>query len=292
MLRHYQGGDHSCSWTSWADIARFSQFNSSSVNFSESLKVEIHPKIDIPIDSEEIYRAAIDMMFQVSDIPTTHTLPNRDFLSPIGPSRIMLRHIAIGKEPSVLTTHTVIWGLNHLILSMTLTKKFCQTLAIVKWEGEEIGSLEVVPRRTLSSIHVPANATAVQQLSDGSSLSLGHFFDRLVTIETEWGKKPVDKHLLYLTGIRAMGDAAEMGLNYECPGIVSTGIQKMRWSLVREPGSHVPIFKAGYSRAAVYDALQRIIRAQRFDEFFVILKFAGELTAVGGFLGPLRTVVS
>ena len=232
------------------------------------------------------------MMFQVSDFPTTHSWPNRDFLSPIGPSRIMLRHNAVGKEHSLLSTHTIIWGLNHLMLSMTLTNKFCQTLAIVKWDGEEIGSLEVVPRRTPSSIDVPANATDVQQLSEGGSLSLGHFFDRLVTIQTEWGKKPVDKHLLYLTGLRAMGDAAEMGLNYECQGIVSTGVRQMKWSLVREPGSHVPIFKAGYSRAAVYDALQRIIRAQRFDEFFVILSFAGEITAVGGFMGPLRAVVS
>ena len=230
------------------------------------------------------------MMFQVSDFPLTHAWPNHVFLSPIGPSAIVLRHSAIGKGRSLLSTHTVIWGLNHLVLSMTLSKKFCQTLAIVKYDGEEIGTIEVVPQRTLLSIYGPANATDSQQLSDEGSLSLGHFFDRLVTIKTEWGKTPVDRHLLYLTGIRAMGDAAEMGLDYQYSGIVTTGIRQMKWSLVREPGSHVPIFKAGHSRAAVYAALQRASRSQRLDELFVIMSFAGDITAVGGFMGPLRAV--
>lgn len=160
-------------------------------------------------------------------------------------------------------------------------------MAILKYDGEEIGSIEAVPRSMPLPVHDPAaNTTKSQQLPrNASSRNLTHPFDRLVTIKSEFGKKPIDKHLIYLTGIKAMGDAAEMGLDHICPGIVTAGLRQTKWSLIREPGMGSPVFKAGYSRVAVYDALRRVVREQRFDELFVIMSFAGDVAAVGGLWG-------
>ena len=246
----------------------------------------------MPIDSEEIYRAAIDMMFKVSDFPLTQAWPNKVFPSPIGPSKILLRHSATGKEYSLLSTHSVIWGLNHLMLSMTLSKKFCQTKAILKFDGDDIGSIEVAPQSTPLISPGPANSTESLQLGNQTLPSIWHSFDRLVTIKTEWGKKAVDRHLMYLTGIKAMGDAAEMGLDHICAGMVTTSIRQMKWSLLREPGMGIPVFKAGYSRVAAFAALLKAIQDQRFDELFVIMSVEGDVTAVGGYIGPLRATIS
>ena len=271
------------------------QINSSSPEFSPSFKIDIITKRDVPIDSEEIYRAAIDMMYKVSDFPLTQEWPNMIFPSPIGPARIMLRHSATVKEASLLNTHTIIWGLNHLLLSMKLAPTFCQTKAILKYDGEEIGSIEAVPRSSMPfPVHDPATANPTdesqQQLPRNASArnTLTHPFDRLVTVKSEYGRKPIGKHLIYLTGIKAMGDAAELGLDLICPGMVTAGLRQTKWSLIREPGRGIPVFRAGYSRVAVYDALRRVVREQRYDELFVIVSFEGDVAAVGGFTGSVR----
>ncbi|KAL8801479.1 MAG: hypothetical protein Q9182_004446 [Xanthomendoza sp. 2 TL-2023] len=119
----------------------------------------------------------------------------------------------------------------------------------------------------------------------GTESGLSHFFDRDVSVGVTYGSKPIDKQLIYLTAIRAMGDAAERGLDTPVPYMITTGIQKVTWKLlrIRPVGSPLPNFKAGHSRMAIFRVIELMLRNQRFMETYVILSVSGEKYALGGF---------
>lgn len=259
-----------------------SQLNSTTLVIPASFKVQVIPNPDVPIDSEEIYRAAIDMMFEVSDNALDQIWPNKRFTSPIGPTVIQLTHNSRGKDPSQVNTQIIIWGLYHLMLSMTVSKLYCQTVAVLRWDDIAIGAIDVNPRRSPILTASSDGELIPLQGDKANSSSLSHFFDRAVTVKIAYGQTPVDRNLIYLTGIKAMGDAAQMGLDEPCNGMISSSIRVTKWSLIREPGHGVPEFKAGYSRIAAFRALGKIIMDQKFLETFVIMDVEGLHTAVGG----------
>ncbi|KAL8696526.1 MAG: hypothetical protein Q9224_002747 [Gallowayella concinna] len=206
----------------------------------------------------------------------------------MGNSEIRLWDNTFGKEKSYLTTQHVIWGLNHLMLSMFLSKQYCHTVAEISWAGEVIGAMTVTtaaPRTPQGPVlDTLPDKTALMTLN-GTESDLSHFFDRDVRVGITYGSKPIDKHLLYLTAIRAMGDAAERGLDTAVPSMITTGIQKVTWKLlrIRPVGSPIPNFKAGHSRMAIYKVLQKLLRDQRYMEIYVILSVVGNKYAIGGF---------
>lgn len=146
--------------------------------------------ITVPIDVEEIYRTAADMMFVVSDYPLTQTWMERTFTSPIGPAAIYVKQSAIGKDQP-LNTQRLIWGLNHMMFDITLSEKYCQTIATLKWDGVEIGTIEIVPRRRMIALQDDAGSEPASNQNGGPIPSLSHFFDKDITINCAYGKKPV-----------------------------------------------------------------------------------------------------
>ncbi|KAL8849553.1 MAG: hypothetical protein Q9221_005487 [Calogaya cf. arnoldii] len=269
-----------------SDVSILSQAESSSLNAGvpSAFKVDVLTNTDIPVDPEKIWRTAIEMMFQVTDFATTETWLDEFFPSPIGNAGIYLIHNSFGKDPSRLTTQHIIWGLNHLMLSMLLSKKYCQTVATLKWEGVAIGALHVAPERQLAlERNVETNRTAPRGL-DRTGEGLSHFFDRDVSIRgVVYSTKPVEEHFIYLTAIKAMGDAAETGLDTPVPKMLTIGIQRVSWKLKHAVESQVWQLKAGHSRIAVYRTLAKMVHDQRFMEIYVIMDLAGDDVAIGGF---------
>lgn len=131
-----------------ADQEHLSQANLSSLDVPPSFKVEMTPDITIPINSNDIYLGAIVMMYQVTDHPLMQPWFDKDWDSPGGTASISIQHNAFGKDPSRLYTQYIIWGLNHILLSMTLRDQFCQTTAVLKWLERQWG-LYVSPDRDL-----------------------------------------------------------------------------------------------------------------------------------------------
>lgn len=249
-----------------------------------AFKVDVTSNSNTPIDPEEVWRTAIEMMFQVTDFAMGDTWLDKFFPSPIGNSGIYLIHNSFGKDPSRLTSQHIIWGMNHLMLSMLLSKKYCETVATVKWGGVPIGALHVAPVRQLELVpHVETNRTAPMAL-DHTKEGLSHFFDRDVSIRgVVYSTKPVEEHLIYLTAIRAMGDAAEKGLDTPVPKMLTMGIQRVSWKLKHAVESRVGELKAGYSRIAVFRTLAKMVHDKRFMEIYVIMDLAGDDVAIGGF---------
>ncbi|KAL8770503.1 MAG: hypothetical protein Q9209_003758 [Squamulea sp. 1 TL-2023] len=252
-----------------------SQANSSNLNAGvpPAFKVDITSNTDVPINPEEIWRASLNMMFRVTDFALTDTWLDKTFPSPIGSSAILLTSGSTGKEPSRLTSQHVIWGLNHLMLSMLLSKKYCQTAAVLKWEGVRIGILEIAARQRLE---------LVSDSGSDRTTRLSHFFDKDISLrDIVYGQTPIERYLVYLTAIRAMGEAAQKGLDTPVPAMFTRGIQLVSWSLIHQAGS--PGLKAGHSRITVYTALANMVRDNRFSEMYLVLDVRGEKFAIGRF---------
>lgn len=247
--------------------------------------MDVQPDTSIPIDSEKIWRAAIFMMFSVTDYPLERTWLGRSFPSPLGDTEIRLQTNSVGKDPSHLTTQHIIWGLNRLMLSMKLSKEYCQTEAKIEFEGVLIGAIVVAHQKSWKSAPDTKDDKPASIALNRAESRLSHFFDRDVNVGVAYGDKEIDKDLIYLTAIKAMGNAAENGLDTPVPFVVTTGIQRVTWKLlrIRSVGSQVPDFKAGHSRMAVYRTLSKLIYDQKFMEIYVVLDIVGTKCALGGF---------
>lgn len=265
-----------------------SHSNPSGLDVPPEFKVEVSQDFTVPIDSEMIYRTALRVMYAVSDIGLRQTWLDRDWSSSDGESGIFLEHRDFGgKFPSKLETRHVIWGFNYMLLAMTLSRQYCQTIAVLKWEGAAVGAIYVARR---ASFGLAWDAEATNQTDDALQL-LPQDQDRAganeaVELSVSYaGATPIDRDLIYLTAIKAMGDAAEQGLDQPVPAIITTGIRKTSWELLSGAGtaSFPGILRPRHSRFAVFKTVFKLIEDDRFQKIYVWLKVDGINTAAGGF---------
>ncbi|KAI4238285.1 MAG: hypothetical protein LQ349_001207 [Xanthoria aureola] len=261
------------------DRLPLSQADVTDLNVPAAFKVELFRDSRIPIDSNEIYRAATDMMVEVTGRPLMEPWLDRDWRSPIGDSGIYIQHSSYGKDPSRLYTQYLIWGLNHILLSMTLSDSYCQTTATLKYRGAPVGEIHIVKRPPGGqpwSTQEPSALMTFNQQTPGS-LAYVNF-----EIKIAYGAKPVPKKIIYLTAIKAMGEACEKGLSAVLPGMFTRGIREVIWKLIGMSQSGRMI-EAGYSRMAVIKTLARMVSEEHFSETFVWAKVDGRAAGIGGF---------
>ncbi|KAL8790196.1 MAG: hypothetical protein Q9213_000727 [Squamulea squamosa] len=249
------------------------------VGVPDTFKVELDSDPSKPINSKEIYQAAADMMYQVTEHPLMHPWLDRDWKSPLGQSGIYIRHNSFGKDPSRLYTQFIIWGLNHVLLSMTLLDSYCQTTAVLKYQGNPVGAIYVVQRPPVGKFWSPQrqSAPAAFQQKDSKSLTFTH-----VDIRVTYGEKPIAQSIIYLTAIKAMGEACEKGLSAVVRGMFTTSIQQVTWKLFAL-SQRDPTIEAGYSRVAVVKTLAKMVFDDHFSDVFVWAKVDGRAAAIGGF---------
>ena len=166
---------------------------------------------------------------------------------------------------------------------MTVSGKYCETMAVMKWEGAEIGYLRVVENPPGSKAMMQGNQTATILQLASSDNAPPLTVERDVKVTVAFGTRPIDRNLIWLTAIRAMGDAAEKGLEVPVPSITTTGIRQTSWTLRRLDGFAVPVLRPGHSRIAIASTLAKMFKEQRFREVTVGVNVDGIRTAVGGF---------
>ncbi|KAL8953345.1 MAG: hypothetical protein Q9222_000807 [Ikaeria aurantiellina] len=265
-----------------SELQILSSLNVSDLGIPPDFKVEITSDTTTSILDEELFRVAIHMMYDVSGLPITDTWLDRDWNSKVGPSSIRVEHRDFGKGLSQLSTQYIIWGLNHLMLSMYLSRRFCATTAALKWQGTQVGAIHVIKRAS----SVLSNATqdntgslSFAQVDSASNLNTEHL-DIEVRISAS---PPIDRQVIFLTAIKAMGDAAEAGLDQPVRSLSTQGVQQTSWSLVGGVEAFTGILKPSYSRAAVVRTLGVMIEVNNFRNTYVWIKADGRNTAVGGF---------
>ena len=208
-------------------------------------------------------------MVQVTDRPLMEAWQDRDWKSPVGNSGIYIRHNRYGRDPSRLYTQYIIWGLNYLLLSMTLTGRYCQITAMLSYRGLPVGTIHIATQSPVGEFRSAQEPQASAASDD-------------LEIRVSYGPRPLPKNVVYLTAIQAMGEACEKGLSAAVPGMFTVGLQLVTWKLLPMP-QHERVIKAGYSRMAVIKTLARMALDQQFFEAFVWVKVDGRDTGIGGF---------
>ena len=263
----------------------YSQINASSLDIPREFKIEITSHPEVSIGSEGIYRSAVSMMFDVSALPLDHVWIDREWASRGEAARIYLEFKDFGgKSSSQLRTQHVIWGLNHLMLSMTLSNVYCQTLARLRWQGIEVGTIyvakrapfDIVPKRDFNALeHVIAQNNTATSFLTGD--------DNVECIFSFTGTTPMDRNVIYLTGIKAMGEAAEKGLYQPVRELVTIGIRQVTWKLISGLAGFPGTLKPAHSRVAVLRTVAAMVREERFQKVHIWIKVDGISTAAGGF---------
>ena len=223
-------------------------------------------------------------MYEVTEFPLTHAWFDRDWSSPDGNMGIFVEHKAFGKkDPSELYTRFVMWGLYHLMLSITLSRRYCQTIAILKWQGVPVGAIYVAKKASLRHEWDSGEQNGVPmqlaQQQDQGSLSNNEDVD----VVFGWvGDVPIPRELIYLTTIKAISEAGERGLDQPVPALLTTSIQRVSWNLhggVSFPG----ILRPRHSRIAALRTLAKMQKDERFQKVKVRISIDGLNTAAGGF---------
>ncbi|KAL9600296.1 MAG: hypothetical protein Q9219_003246 [cf. Caloplaca sp. 3 TL-2023] len=271
----------------------FGPTQSSNVEF----KVEIVPDPNTPsLDKEEVYRTSINVMYDVTATLLDYPWGDRAWASVNGNVAIYLTPKDFGgKESSHMYTQFLIWGLNHLILSMNLSNRYSRTIATMKWNGHEIGSLYIANKedRSLPPAIIPQNQTdtleqlILQQQQQQQQKQQPHI---PVSADTETveitidysGNAPIDRYLIYLTVLKALGEAAEHGLNRRAEKLLTMGLRRVQWQLIGGTGAFTGPFKAAHSRIAVMKTVAAMIQDQRFQRTHVWVRVDGRNTAAGG----------
>ncbi|KAL8787666.1 MAG: hypothetical protein Q9213_002097 [Squamulea squamosa] len=224
------------------------------------------------------------MMYHVTDTSLAHPWVAGNWRSEIGPSGIHLKYQhQSGKDLSHLFTQYVIWGLNHLMLSMYLSRQFCHTSAKLIWRGDQVGTIIVTERASLGFAPDTKDQTGTAQT--GHQLGSGGMTaneDVEVFVKFR-GHTPIDRQLIYLTAIKAMGEAAEIGLEHHVKSLSTMGIQRVSWRLVSGTETFTGPLTPGHSRNAIIEALAVMIHDHRFQNTDVWVKVHGQDTAFGGF---------
>ncbi|KAL8773534.1 MAG: hypothetical protein Q9209_001639 [Squamulea sp. 1 TL-2023] len=245
-------------------------------NVPAAFKVELTHDPTLPIPAEEIFRPALKMMYRVTGLPLSQLWYDDNWPSPLGPSAIYVKHNTFGKEPSRLRSQYLIWGMNHLLISMQLTNRYCQTVAVLKWEGNTVGSIHVLKSPPPGSIRSGRNTSDIVDFGPGGpKAQLGSGID----MNMYYGERAVDKNLLYLTCIKAMGEAAEAGLQRMVAGLYTLGLQQTAWKLLGDKRQ----IEAGFSREAAVLAVGRMIHDNKWCEVYVWVKIRETVVAVGGY---------
>ena len=137
-------------------------------------------------------------------------------------------------------------------------------------------------RNPQNSTSTDALQRARQQLRGSANLSLD---EENVEVSVRYREAiPIDRSLVYLTGIKAMSDAAEIGLERPVPGGFTLGLRTVHWKLGNGGTSaFTGVFKPGYSRIAVIKTLAAMIEDRKFQAIDVWVKVDGRSTGIGGF---------
>ncbi|KAL8712694.1 MAG: hypothetical protein Q9220_003226 [cf. Caloplaca sp. 1 TL-2023] len=260
----------------------WSPLDVNNLGIPQDFKVEITSDTATTILDEEIFRVAIHMMYEVSGFALTETWLDRSWDSLVGPSTIHVEHRDFGKGLSQLFTQYLIWGLNHLMLSMYLSRRFCATTAALKWQGTQVGAIHIIRRAQFGLPDHAPNGT--DPLPFGQMNELGDVTAERLEVEVRFAQSPpIERQVIFLTAIRAMGDAAEMGLNQPVQSLSTQGVRQTYWKLIGGVEAFTGVLRPRHSRAAVVKTLGVMIDQSQFRNTLVWIKVDGQNTAVGGF---------
>ena len=273
------------------------QFNTT-LNVPAAFKVSISSDTAHPIDSTAFYMNGIELLYQLSAYNRATTW-GRTSVNLEGYDLAISLESPSPSDPTLSSQH-VIWALSYVAFSMAVSGKYQALTATLKWDGQLVGSMRV--NKTAQMISggglqlVQSGGLQNGTASNASTLLpsatwLGADKEDL-HISFVYSIHPIDKNDIFLTTLRAVGDAIEHGVDDICASQLTYGIRKCVWVLNAERGPDgVYLLKYRHAILAVRKVINQMIRDDRFTGILVTVALNTIAAGNGGFQ-YLRTIGS
>ncbi|KAM0796838.1 hypothetical protein BDR22DRAFT_498320 [Usnea florida] len=268
------------------------------LNVPAAFKVSISSDSAHPIDATAFYMNGIELFYRLSayNRATTWGRTSVDLES------YGLKISLESPSPSdpTLSSQYIIWGLSYVAFSMAVTGKYEALTATLKWDGRLVGSMRV--NNTAQSIQ-GGGLQLVQSggLQNGTSANDSALLPSATGIEADkedvdiswvYSSHMIDRNDVFLTTLRAVGDAIERGVDDICVSQLTYGIRKCVWVLNSERGPDgVYLLRYRHAILAIRKVINQMVKDDRFSGILINVALNTISAGNGGFQ-RLRTIDS
>ena len=263
-----------------------------------AFKVSISSDSAHPIDSTAFYMNGIELFYRLSAYNLAQTWGSLT----VAMERYDLEIRFETPSPSKLsmTSQHIIWGLSYVAFSMAVTGKYEALTATLKWDGQLIGSMLV--NKTGQAVQ-GGGLQLVQSggLQNGTTSNVSTLLPSATWLEADkedveisyvYSIHPIEKNDIFLTTLRALGDAIEHGVDSVCASQLTYGIRKCVWVLNSERGPDGGyVLRYRHAILAIRKVINQMVSDDRFTGILVTVSLNTIAAANGGFQ-RLRTISS
>ncbi|KAI4204539.1 MAG: hypothetical protein LQ350_001089 [Teloschistes chrysophthalmus] len=250
----------------------------------------------IPLNNRMIWMNLLDFTYEITSLGLLTVWNPGDWSLPQSGVAVSLQ-LPEGQKASQMTGQQILWGVNYIAFSTAITRRFFAMTGVLTWEGKEFGRIVIRASQGISSLIALALPTAdnVTISNNNTNLQQGRFASSiispssnatanyLVTEKVRYGKKPIPADSIFQTAIRAIIDAAELGLEKSVPAVFSNGVRGCSWKLLRDDVRRGDPLLADYSRQAVHRTVHKMQHDDHWSQIYVLVYVGDPLVAIGGF---------
>lgn len=171
-------------------------------------------------------------------IELLYRLSTRPLNKPISEVKLVFRNYGLEirafadpRRSTPMTANHVLWGLLYIAFSMAVTGHYTGLTAVLKWEGQPVGNLQIGP-----------SVLMLEDIGQINGTDLGFALPLINTTTLQEDKEivntiitftdiDIDKNDIFLTVLRAIGAAMEAGRDTLAPGQFTLGIHEVAWFL-------------------------------------------------------------
>lgn len=267
----------------YTDLSGPSQTNTSSLGVPSAFKVEPSWEADHPIDSTAFYMNGIELLYRLSDDPLSKRWDVVGINWENYGLEIVFRASAPPEELSAMTTQHIVWGISYIAFYMTLTGRYTALTAVLKWEGEAVGNLQIQKAAPTLQEGTSVNGTDVSNnllLTNTTELRTGKEY---IEITVYFSTSSIDENDIFLTALRALGDAMEAGIDTFTPAQFTIGIRNVVWFLGSEMSRDSKyLLKYRHSIEAIRQTISQMVSMNKFRGVIVIVHVNAMEVAQGG----------
>ncbi|KAL9582028.1 MAG: hypothetical protein Q9212_003544 [Teloschistes hypoglaucus] len=279
----------------------FGQWNSLEAGGGPPSVFKVRFTVDphFPLNNRMIWMNLLDFTYEISSLDLLTVWNPGDWSLPQSGVAVSLQ-LPEGQKASQMTGQQILWGVNYMAFSTAITRRFYAMTGVLTWDGKEFGRIMIRPSQGISSIAALALPTAdnvsvsktdigIQQGSfaalntSSSSSSTNASANYLIIEKVRYGSKLIPQDDIFQTAIRAIIDAAELGLRKSIPAVFSNGVRGCSWKLLRDDVTRGDPLLADYSRQAVHRTVHKMQYDDKWRQIYVLVYVGDPLVAIGGF---------
>ena len=255
-----------------------------------AFKVSISPDSAHPIDSTAFYMDGIELLYRLSAYNLAQTWGS--LIVAVEQYDLEINFETPAPAKVTMTSQHIIWGLSYVAFSMAVSGRYEALTATLKWDGQLVGSMRVNKTAGGSQgggLRLVRSGGLKNGTSENGSMlltsAMGIEADKEdVDISYVYSIHPIDKNDIFLTTLRAVGNAIEQGVDDICVSQLIYGVKKCVWVLNSERGPDgVYLLRYRHAILAIRKVINRMVIDDRFSGILITVSLNTIAAGNGGF---------